>query len=511
MALLAAVQWWWIRGLTGDLYDELDAVAINVGRSVASIIVASSQGKPDQIQLLEDVVEDVQVFDHLVSHCEEEPCSEKDEHRIERTVKFLYPDNPGEISAVVRAQGTTVDLKSLPPGTQAIVMDLDARSGPDGEASREVAEWQPDDVQAEDDVQVEAQLDLSSHRTLHIEHNGEARFLRLPGHRLRIPQEGMREKLEHFSRQMLIGTLAFLVIGLVLAALVAHRVSAPLRKLAVAAHEVGEGALGIQAPVPKNGGEVAQAVTAFNQMSERLAVLDAKTRELRTRKHLGEIGEIGRGLAHTLRNPLNALGLSVEELATRAATGEVEDPAHGLAASARRQIRRIDHSIRSFLALASQGGGAMAPVQVASLVQDVALEALQDAQGKVRLDLEGMETECTLNAVEPELRAVVQALLVNAVEASPQGAKVKVQLTEVEGERLRLEIDDEGPGLPDQVRARLFTPHLTTKANGSGMGLFLAHRIATSRYGGRLELEPRSGGGTRAVLEIGSRETGDSA
>ena len=61
------------------------------------------------------------------------------------------------------------------------------------------------------------------------------------------------------------------------------------------------------------------------------------------------------------------------------------------------------------------------------------------------------------------------------------------------------------------VREKLFTPHVTTKSNGAGMGLFLAHRIATSRLGGELRLEDREGGGTRAVLDLpaGGKEAGD--
>ena len=63
-------------------------------------------------------------------------------------------------------------------------------------------------------------------------------------------------------------------------------------------------------------------------------------------------------------------------------------------------------------------------------------------------------------------------------------------------------IEDEGPGLPPSVRERLFTPHVTTKSTGTGMGLFLAHRIATSRLGGTLRLDDRPSGGTVAVLEL---------
>ena len=193
--------------------------------------------------------------------------------------------------------------------------------------------------------------------------------------------------------------------------------------------------------------------------------------------------------------------LSVEELA---ASGNAA-AAPGLAESARRQIRRIDQSLRSFLALASQSGGVVSEVNLRELIEDVTLEALQDSRGKVRIELDLAADLPALRAVAPELRAVLQALVVNAMEASPEGGRVTVRATPATGGRARLEIDDSGPGLPEEVRRRLFTPHLSTKANGSGMGLFLAHRIATSRYGGSLELLDRKTGGTRAVLEIGMR------
>jgi signal transduction histidine kinase len=66
-------------------------------------------------------------------------------------------------------------------------------------------------------------------------------------------------------------------------------------------------------------------------------------------------------------------------------------------------------------------------------------------------------------------------------------------------------VEDGGPGLPESVRARLFEPHVTTKPHGSGMGIFLAQRLATTRYGGGLRYETRPGGGTRAVVELGAR------
>jgi signal transduction histidine kinase len=353
---------------------------------------------------------------------------------------------------------------------------------------------------------------------LHVEHEGDDRFLWMGGprqltHRFEIPQQGLRDKLDGFSRKLLLASLGILAVGLVLAGAAADRVSAPLRRLAGAARQVGDGALGTRVPEAASG-EVGQAITAFNRMSGRLAELEARTRELSASQHLGEIGEIARGLAHSLRNPLNALGLSVEELAAGVA-GENGDETADLAVSARRQIRRIDRSIRSFLALASQGGGAAEEVDLSELAEDVALEAIQGVRppggrGRVRVEVAVVADPglTPLLAVEPELRAVFQALVENAVEASPEGGTVSVRLASAGDRRVRLEVADEGPGLPAEVRARLFTPHLSTKASGSGMGLFLAHRIATNRYRGRLDLVDREGAGTRAVLELGDRVQG---
>ncbi len=476
VALLVLAQWWWVRVLTRDLSSEIDQVASSVGHSVVAFFSDGGDSSAHE-----------RVFECLGEGCEDVTLLDED---IELRHRTGGPD--GE------------DATGATPGKKVLVQRF--RRG-DTEADREEGAGFGYSYHADHPAD-------ETHVKLHIEHEDGARYLRMGGptieRRVLIPQ-GFRDQLERFSRRLVIGSAGFLALGLVLAGVVAHRVTAPLRHLAGAARRLGEGALGTRVPV-EAGGEVGQALAAFNRMSGRLEELDRRNRELSADQHLGEIGEISRGLAHTLRNPLNALGLSVEELAMGDGA-----PAPELAESARRQIRRIDDRLKSFLALASQSGGVLTEVDLGELVEDVALEALQDSRGKARLDLESIAGLPLLRAARPELRAVVQALVVNAIEASPAGGRVAVRASTPAAGRWRLEIDDEGPGLPEEVRARLFTPHLSTKANGSGMGLFLAHRIATSRYRGSLELidlEDDDGGvrGTRAILELGERaetEAGD--
>lgn len=330
-------------------------------------------------------------------------------------------------------------------------------------------------------------------------------FVRGPAmqRRIPIPNAAIATTLDRFGSRLLLGNLALLAAGLLGAAVMAHRLTRPLSNLTAAAERVGSGEFGAAVEVgpAARADEVGRAITAFNRMSARLAELDRENRRLAAAEQLSELGEVARGLAHSLRNPLNALGLAIEQVGAPAEVVE----------GSRRQIRRMDGALRSFLALASAGAAQAERVDLAQLAREVALEALQDAAGRVRIEVaaDGVAGAPALvvAGVPAELKAVLQALVVNAVEASPAGGRVALRLAPGESGGVRIQIDDQGAGVPDGVRARLFEPHVTTKPHGSGMGLFLAHRLVTGRYAGDLRLAPREDAtpGTTATLEIGDR------
>lgn len=329
-------------------------------------------------------------------------------------------------------------------------------------------------------------------------------FLRSPlqERRIRVPAAPVASTVDRFGAQLMAGSLALLGFGLVAAAVVAHRATRPLAHLAQATRRLGDGELGLTLPVARRD-EIGELVGAFNGMSARLAALDRDNRRLAESEHLSELGEVARGLAHTLRNPLNALGLAVERLAGPLAPGEAEE----LADRCRAQIRRVDGSLRGFLALASASAARPAALELGGLAREVALEAVQDAAGRVRIDVVAPE-RLELAAVEAELKAMLQALVVNACEASPDGGRVVVRVAAGEGDgSARFDVDDEGAGVAPEIAPRLFAPHVTTKPHGSGMGLYLAQRLAQTRYGGSVALAPRGDGrrGTRATLAVAAR------
>jgi signal transduction histidine kinase len=207
--------------------------------------------------------------------------------------------------------------------------------------------------------------------------------------------------------------------------------------------------------------------------------LEAEKKEWQAREHLAELGDLARGLGHTLRNPLNTLGLVVEELALRGARDAEE-----LVATARSQIHRIDHWLRSFLALGVGSSVAPEVVDLADLVNDVVLEV---AQHGTNIEVECEATPLQAKVVPPALRSALTNLISNAVEASPKISLVRVLLEKENGQAI-IKIIDQGSGLPTAVRERLFTPHVTTKIGGSGMGLFLAKQLIENGHHGKLEI-----------------------
>jgi signal transduction histidine kinase len=94
---------------------------------------------------------------------------------------------------------------------------------------------------------------------------------------------------------------------------------------------------------------------------------------------------------------------------------------------------------------------------------------------------------------ENAFKQVLINLLMNAIEAAPEGGSVRLRAA-AEGRRLRLTVEDDGPGVPRELRSRIFEPFFTTRADGSGLGLAISHQLVRAAGGG-LELEDRNGRG----------------
>jgi signal transduction histidine kinase len=485
---LMALQWWLYARQLRAIEGDLTRVATSVGKEILSgdlnmfvERLPAADGKDVELAWVTKGAGDVQTNDETLS-------------------KSVGP----QPQAILVAEGSEVEVKRIvkqkveneegSPGATTVIEDS-YQWKIEGDSSRETGE-----ILADGDTRRVVAFMGDPPRIKHLTVTVEGaevtgdRILVVRDHdrhlkRIPIPvNESVQSVRATMQKGAAVGGL-LLVVGLVGSAVLSRRLTHPLRALADGAEALGHGDLGVQVPVSASG-EVGEVQRAFNRMSERLAELETERDEWRKREHLAQLGDLSRGLAHTLRNPLHTLGLAVEELA------EAEGDRQGLVATSRTQIRRIDRWLRSFLALGAEESAQAEDVELAELARSVALETVQ--QGK-EVRVESPDEELHVRVVPEAVRAALTNLVENAAEVSPQGQPVLMRVSH-EQDRAVVEVVDRGPGLPDEVRQRLFSPHVTTKVGGSGMGLFLARQLVVGMHGGALEIEDDQGGGTIATV-----------
>lgn len=390
--------------------------------------------------------------------------------------------------------------------TDEIARDHSLKEGDDG-GEREGATEPDESAEAggehENDLQLQVIDDEAGRRMI---------IKGLPGgvRRFNIAADGATDIVETTGTRILLATSLLLLVSLAGAAWFSHRMSRPLNALVTGAELIGKGDWAHRL-AEDSPGEVGELQRAFNRMGEQLTRLEAERQRLQGREHLAELGELARGLAHTLRNPLNTLGLAIEELAREpmpladTTDSTAPDPRRGeLAGVARAQIQRIDRWLRSFLAVGAGNAALPEPVELNALLEGLTLEFLQQHQS---LELDQPDERLWIQGVPLALRAALSNLIDNAISASPPDKPARVMLkmlhsTDLEAgpDLAQISILDDGPGLPEQVRAQLFSPHQTTRPGGSGMGLFLSRQIIASGHNGHLMVLDRAEGGTEAKI-----------
>ncbi len=318
-----------------------------------------------------------------------------------------------------------------------------------------------------------------------------------------IPRDSIDATLRASRQQQWLSTAAVFLLALLAAGWLAHRYARPLRNLTRAAERVADGELGAQIDSGAHTSrELRQAVQAFNRMSAQLAELDARNRQLQARQELSNIADLARGLAHTLRNPLHTLGLTLDEMARDDLPAERRD---NLATMARRQIAHIDHWLRALLAVTQGEYETARALSLPELAERIAGEF---ADQGVSITIHSNENLAALHGHENEIASLLHTLIGNAVDAclippqdSGEPPRVEILLQNID-DGVRVQVRDNGSGLNPQLRDRLFQPHVTDKTRGAGMGLFLARRIARARYHGDLHLDDNTPRGVSASLEL---------
>jgi signal transduction histidine kinase len=192
------------------------------------------------------------------------------------------------------------------------------------------------------------------------------------------------------------------------------------------------------------------------------------------------------GLAHEVRNPLNAAKLQLELLERRlrklADNAKLVEPV-GLA---HQEIQRLTEMLNEFLAFARPPDLHLEHHDAVTIVRDVIdLEGAYAARAGVTLKL-ATAPSAVLGLDPGKFHQVVQNLVRNAIEAAPPDGHVDVEVA-LEERVLRLRVSDDGPGMSDEVRTRMFEPFFSTKEGGTGMGMSIVHSFV-AMHDGRIDV-----------------------
>lgn len=250
------------------------------------------------------------------------------------------------------------------------------------------------------------------------------------------------------------------------------------------------------------GWALRRLAAANRELRIRSEDLQRANRELVLAAKTSALGTITAHLMHELKNPIAGLEILMAGQAEAGAGNRAETGAELAAASG--LTRRLRTMVNDVVAvLRDEQTGATFQITCADIMEIVQTKVQAEAdQRGVRIEAAGADQAPVSGRRGNLVVLVLRNLMQNAIEATARGGCVRLSGGARPDQRVEFVVADEGAGLPDSVRARLFQPCASTKAGGSGLGLALSHQLA-QQAGGRLELANSDGRGTsfRLVLE----------
>jgi signal transduction histidine kinase len=277
----------------------------------------------------------------------------------------------------------------------------------------------------------------------------------------------------------------------------------PIRNLALATNRVAEGDLGHAIPV-QSGDELGDLTRSFNHMMKNLA---RTQNELIRSEKLISLGRLSAGVAHEIRNPLNAIKGAVIFLQRKRKSDPLVMEYSQLVYE---EIERLNTFVTEFLYFARQSK----PKPVATDLNRLILNTqslFQETAREKRINFNNrLEVGLGHLMVDPhQLEQVLVNIIVNAMDALGVDGDITFSTfrmterhaTSVEATRVRIEIRDNGPGIEAAHLKNVFDPFYSTKETGTGLGLPLSLGIVEN-HGGTMTIGPREGQGTKVIIEL---------
>lgn len=234
-----------------------------------------------------------------------------------------------------------------------------------------------------------------------------------------------------------------------------------------------------------------------------LTLRDAETRkQLRTQldvsTRLAAISRLTGGVAHEIKNPLNAIALHLEVLRSKL---QEQPEVHSEVNVIGSEIARLDRVVKTFLDFQRPMELNMKPVNIVEVARQVSALLWPEAErAGVSIELDSARSAIRLRGDEDLLKQALLNVVNNGIEAMQRGGRLRVRV-EKTGEEITVSVSDQGSGIPPQMQERIFNLYFTTKPKGSGIGLAMTYRIV-QLHNGSIDFVTQPGEGTTFRLRF---------
>jgi signal transduction histidine kinase len=295
--------------------------------------------------------------------------------------------------------------------------------------------------------------------------------------------------------------LLAIIAGSLAAGLLSYVITRNLYALMAAVREIGGGHLSARVKIGARD-EVGLLAGAFNAMArslEETSLQARKEHEKRTdAERLACVGELSASIAHEIRNPLSAVINSVKLLGHPGLTTEDRGQAIAIVNTESQRLQRI---LNDFLDFSRIRETRMVEDDICALIEEVARLIQGDLQERsVRIQVQSALHPCRTRHDPDQMRQVIWNLILNSVQAMPEGGDITARLMRV-GATVRVSIADTGCGIPDHLLERIVRPFVTGRKQGTGLGLSIVQRILM-QHGTRLDVVSHVGAGTEVSFTL---------
>ena len=241
----------------------------------------------------------------------------------------------------------------------------------------------------------------------------------------------------------------------------------------------------------------------FDQVSAQLRAASpeglkpAQLTELSRR--IAMVGRLTAGVAHEMKNPLNAMTIHLELLKQKLAAGK---PANTHVEIIAHEIRRLDERIQGFLKFVRPEEVTFAPVAVSPLIASVLDAVNPEAQlAGVAIQRACQDGTLLVEGDAAKLREVFLNLAQNAIQAMPRGGRLAISCSSMPNRRVRVRVEDTGVGIAPENLPKIFELYYTTKESGTGVGLSMVYRTIQI-HNGEIDVESTVGVGTTFIVVL---------